>query len=196
MTSFTSPSSDYVDAEESLVLLTAELWSRGHLTVGPSILSAATKANPTRVAEIFNAPHSQDTNPISTPAPSLSSLPAPPRITPYDGSSKNLCSFCSQLMNQLQYSEEAFPTEIAKVRFAYQCLGRDAVLKMRAAFRCLEDLGNPLEITTLKQFISWLKQNCEDPTQLDNASYAAETLYRGSSSFHEFIPTFEDNMAD
>ncbi|POS83992.1 hypothetical protein EPUL_004290 [Erysiphe pulchra] len=111
-----------------------------------------------------------------TPSPTQYSRPAPPRITPYNGTSGNLRAFCSQLTNQIQDSEICFPTELSKVRFAYQCLGLGALLKMRSSFP--------------------LKQRCQDPALLDKASHAAETLYQGSMSFHEFITFFEDNMAD
>ena len=200
MTSFHSPPSDYMDSEENIALLPPDLWSRDYLILGPGVLSAATRANPTRVAQIFNNPQtsSDETSVFHTPAavPNLALRPAPPRITPYDGTPENLRSFCSQLINQVQESEGHFPNEMSKVRFAYQCLGPGAVIKMRSCFRCLEDPTVVPEIKTLAQFISMLKQNCDDPARLDNASRIAETLYQGRMSFHEFITIFEDNMAD
>lgn len=199
MTPYASPT-EYMDTEEELTLLPADLWSKDYLILGPGVLSAATRTNPTRVAEIFA--NSQN---IAVPNPNLDTFnyssiqlprPTPPRITPYDGSSENLRSFCSQLLNQIQNSESHFSNEMSKVRFAYQCLGPGAVAKMRSSFRCLEDPSVHPEITSLTQFIQMLKQNCDDPARLDNASRIAETLYQGSMSFHEFITIFEDNMAD
>lgn len=185
-----------------LVLLPPELWSRDYLIYCPGVLSEATLANPTRVAELFattqNSPVlvSSLSTPIASPAPNPLSRPTPPRITPYDGSSINLRPFCSQLLNQIQDAEGYFPTEISKVRFAYQCLGSGALIKMRSSFRCLEDPNVPQEINTLDQFIKAIKQRCQDPALIDKASHAAETIYQGSMSFHDFITVFEDNMAD
>lgn len=199
MTSYASPT-EYMDTEEELTLLPPDLWSRDYLILGPGVLSAATRANPTRVAELFASTQNKLVpNPnvdIPNPSSILSPRPTAPRITPYDGSSENLRSFCSQLINQIQDSESHFSSEISKVRFAYQCLGPGAVAKMRSSFRCLEDPSVNPEITNLAQFIRMLKQNCEDPARLDNASRVAETLYQGSMSFHDFITIFEDNMAD
>lgn len=45
-----------MDAEENLVLLPMELWSRVYLVLGPGVLSAATRVSPTQVAEIFSTP--------------------------------------------------------------------------------------------------------------------------------------------
>lgn len=69
--------------------------------------------------------------------------PAPPRMTPFDCTSANLRLFCSQLINQTQDSEAHFPTEIFKVRVAYQCLGTGALAKMRSSFYCLKDPTAP-----------------------------------------------------
>lgn len=201
MSPYTSPT-EYMDTEEEITLLPPHLWSRDYLILGPGVLSAATRKDPTRVAELFATAQTSIAPNPTIDIPNTSSIPlplprpTPPRITSYDGSSANLRSFCSQLINQIQDSEGHFPNEMSKVRFAYQCLGPGAVAKMRSAFRCLEDPTVSPEITTLAHFISMLKQNCEDPARLDNASRVAETLYQGSMSFHEFITIFEDNMAD
>lgn len=201
MAPYTSPTTDYMDTEDDLTILPENLWSRTYLTLGPGVLSMATRKNPTRVAEIFADPENSpplnrnlDTLALNNfnPAP----RPAPPRITPYDGTPENLRAFCSQLINQIQESSYHFSDELSKVRFAYQCLGSGAVTKMRSCFRCLEDPTIAPEITTLAQFIAMLKQNCEDPARLEKASQIAETLYQGSMNFHEFITIFEDNMAD
>lgn len=202
MASYTSPSSDYMETEENIALLPPDLWSRDYLILGPGVLSAATRANPVRVAQIFavstSSQNSNSNTNTETPslAPTSFARPVPPRISPYDGTPANLRPFCSQLINQIQESEGLFSSEMSKVRFAYQCLGPGAVTKMRSCFRCLEDPTVDPEITTLAQFIRMLKQNCDDPARLDNASRITETLYQGSMSFHEFITIFEDNMAD
>lgn len=188
------------DQHSNLILLPSELWSRDYLIYGPGVLSEATRTNPNPVAELFatapNSPNSQATTPTPNPSTNLISRPTPPRITPYDGSSANLRPFCSQLLNQIQDAETYFPTEISKVRFAYQCLGPGALIKMRSSFRCLEDTEVPQEITTLDQFLKALRQRCQDPALVDKASHAAETIYQGSMSFHDFVTIFEDNMAD
>ncbi|KAI0991976.1 hypothetical protein K3495_g16210, partial [Podosphaera aphanis] len=122
-------------------------------------------------------------------------ISAPP-ITPYDGQASSLRSFCSQLMNQIKSQPAQFPSEKAKVYFAYQCLGPGAISKMRSSFRCLEDTSIPEEITTLSQFVSTLKQRCQDPAREDQATQVVESLYQRNMKFHDFITIFEDNMAD
>ncbi|KHJ30184.1 hypothetical protein EV44_g3852 [Erysiphe necator] len=163
------------ETSSSLVLLPPELLSKNYLIYGPGVLSEATLTHPARVAEIFAAiqnspaPVSAFNNPITSTSSNLLPRPAPPRITPYDGTPNNLREFCSQLINQIQDSQGHFPTEISKVRFAYQCLGSGALIKMRSSFRCLEDTNIPQEIVTLDQFIKALKQRCQDPALLDKA---------------------------
>ncbi|KAI0991272.1 hypothetical protein K3495_g16915, partial [Podosphaera aphanis] len=85
---------------------------------------------------------------------------------------------------------------MAKVRYAYQCLGPAALVKMRSSFRCLEDASVPPEITTLAEFLEALKQRCQDPAQEEKANRALEGLYQLNTPFHDFISTFEDYMAD
>lgn len=92
--------------------------------------------------------------------------------------------------------EEQIVTEMARVRFAYQCLGPGALLKMRSSFRCLEDPSVPPEITTLTGFLDALKQRCQDPGLKQKATLAVEILYQKKTSFHDFITSFEDLMAD
>lgn len=201
MAPYTSPTTDYMETEDDLTILPENLWSRTYLTLGPGVLSIATRRNPTRVAEIFADPENSPPLNRNLDAPVLNTFnsaprPAPPRITPYDGTPENLRAFCSQLINQIQESSYHFSDEMSKVRFAYQCLGPGAVTKMRSCFRCLEDPTVAPEITTLAQFIAMLRQNCEDPARLEKASQIAETLYQGSMTFHEFITIFEDNLAD
>lgn len=157
MASYTSPPSDYMETDENITLLPPDLWSRDYLILGPGVLSAATRVNPVRVAQIFAAStslqNSKSNTNTDTPllAPISFSRPVPPLITPYDGTPINLRPFCSQLINQIQESEGLFPGEMSKVRFAYQCLGPGAVTKMRSCFRCLEDPTVHPEITTLAQ---------------------------------------------
>ncbi|KAI0991165.1 hypothetical protein K3495_g17022, partial [Podosphaera aphanis] len=67
---------------------------------------------------------------------------------------------------------------------------------MRSSFRCLEDPSVPEELTTLAQFISALKQRCQDPAREDQATQVVESLYQRNMKFHDFITIFEDNMAD
>ncbi|POS82441.1 hypothetical protein EPUL_005498 [Erysiphe pulchra] len=148
-----------------IILLPPDMWSRDYLTYCTGVLSEATRTNPNRVAELF-ATKQNLSPPASTRDPSINlnhaptflTRPAPPRITPYDGTSANLRAFCSQLVNQIQDSEGYFPTEISKVRFAYQFLGPGALLKMRFSFRCLKDSTAPSVITNLDEFIKALKQ--------------------------------------
>ncbi|KAI0998176.1 hypothetical protein K3495_g10016 [Podosphaera aphanis] len=132
------------------------------------------------------------TQPIYS-APSAFRISAPP-ITPYDGTHEKLRPFVSQLLNQGQ--GQLFPDEFAKVRLAYQCLGPGALAKMRSFFRYLEDPSQPQDIKPLSDFITALKQCCQDPGLLEKASTAVETLYQGNSTFHEFITVFEDNLVD
>lgn len=202
---FSSPGSVYGDPEPEIItitLLPPELWSPAYLD-RPGILEAATRHNPQRVGEIFNIESNRllAANPPIPPNTNLGQVsgifrPSAPQITPYDGSASNLRAFCSQLVNQLQDQQGCFPDELSKVRFAYQCLGPGALVKMRSSFRCLEDPTAPIEIKSLAQFLYALKQRCQDPAREDQASHIVENLYQKNMKFHEFITIFEDNMAD
>lgn len=119
-----------------------------------------------------------------------------PQINPYDGEPATLRAFISQLTNAIQGQDEQLPTEIDKVRYANQCLGPGALLKMRSSFRCLEDPSVPAEILTLSDFITALKQRCQDPGLEEKASRFIDGLHQKSMKFHDFITLFEDNMAD
>ena len=202
---YSSPESVYTDMDsesETITLLPPGLWSIAYLD-RPGILEAASRQDPQRVGEIFNlesnkssASSSAGNSDTHTKQFSSSFRPSAPQMSLYDGSASGLRAFCSQLVNQLQDQSECFPNELSKVRFAYQCLGQDALMKMRSSFRCLEDPTVPPEIKTLKQFLSALKQRCQDPAREDQASHIVENLYQKNMKFHEFITIFEDNMAD
>lgn len=203
---YQTPESQYHDMEDVNTSITAsqntatqlipsDLWNVQYLLLVPGALQAASVMNPARVAEVF----AQSANPQ---APITSSLPpAPIRLTAppiaaYDGESRSLRTFCSQLVNQIQDNERMFPTEISKVRFAYQCLGPGALVKMRSYFRCLEDATIPAEINNLAEFIEALKRQCQDPSLEDRATRTVETMTQGNMKFQEFITLFEDSMTD
>ncbi|KAI0991504.1 hypothetical protein K3495_g16683, partial [Podosphaera aphanis] len=178
-------------------LIPSEYWNVPYLLHGPGIFEAASRANPFRLAEVMATSGplqcvTPSTQPIYS-APSAFRVSAPP-ITPYDGTHEKLRPFVSQLLNQSK--GQLFPDEFAKVRFAYQCLGPGALAKMRSSFRYLEDPSQPQDKKTLSDFITALKQCCQDPGLLEKASTAVETLYQGNSTFHEFITVFEDNLVD
>ena len=197
---FRAPS-EYLDTDPLPDLLPPSMWSFMYLVHGPNVLSSAVKINPARVAEIFSSQQPMST---SIPAPVLEStsrsMPplriSPPSITPYDGHPSNLRAFCSQLVNQIQTFENQFPSEIDKVRFAYQCLGPGALSKIRSSFRCLEDPTIPPEITSLDSFLSSLRQRCQDPGLSEKSTRVIDTLQQNSMRFHDFITIFEDNMTD
>lgn len=178
-------------------LLPSHLWNLPYITHSPEILEAATKQDGERVSQLFASSIAPTTT--TTPIPIISSpqtrihLPIQP-ITPYDGTPRNLRSFCSQLVNQIPPDNSISETE--KVRFAYQCLGTGALAKMRSSFRCLENPSLPAEITTLEEFLAALKQRCEDPSLRDQATTTVEGLFQRNTKFHEFITIFEDNMVD
>lgn len=189
---------DYMDTDSDLVeLIPSDLWSLPYFSL-PGILKAATRANPVRVGEVCMASANPQPPCLSAPAPTIAPpiRISAPQIHPYDGKSENLRPFCSQLVNEIQSNENQFPTEISKVRFAYRCLGPGALNKMRSSFRCLEDPSAPVEINNIEQFISALKQRCQDPSLCEKSSLAVEGLYQKNSSFHDFITLFEDHMAD
>ena len=194
-----------MEVEPAPVLLPSDMWSFMYLVHGPNVLSYAVRANPERVAQIF-ASH-QSPVPLAPaplapePTPAAISQPppiriSPPSITPYNGESSSLRAFCSQLVNQIQSSQGQFHSELDKVRFAYQCLGSGALAKMRSSFRCLEDPSVPAEITTLEQFISALKQRCQDPGLSEKSTRFIDPLQQETMRFHDFITLFEDNMTD
>lgn len=191
-------SAEYMDTDPVLVeLIPSDLWSPTYLRL-PGILAAATRVNPVRVGEVCAASNeiSQDT-PSRTPVTTLPAMRiSAPSITAYDGEPYTLRAFCSQLVNQINSNHNQFPTEIAKVQFAYQCLGPGALTKMRSLFRCLEDPTIPQEIKTLSEFLSALKQRCQDPGLCEKATRTVETLYQKGMKFHDFITIFEDNMTD
>lgn len=199
-TTYQTPSEDYMDAEAGVTLIPSNLWSVAYLRM-PKILEAASLANPNRVGQVFEAaspkPLAQSEAPASATTPTTSALRAgAPRITPFDGSSKNLRTFCATLRNQFLGQEALFPDELSKIRFAYQCLGPDALSKMRSCFRCLEDPSVPAEINSLDEFITALKRECEDPELRDKSTRAIEQMSQKDMRFHEFIKLFHDNIAD
>lgn len=180
------PAGQVSSGSQPLQLLSPELWSLPYITFTPEILFAATQTDAKRVSELF----ASSTPSISQPSPRVSV----PAITSYDGRPATLRSFCSQLVNQIQ--GEQFSSEMAKVRFAYQCLGPGALAKMRSSFRCLEDQSIAPEIETLDEFLTALKQRCQDPSLQDSATTKVENMRQGNMKFHEFITLFEDNMVD
>ena len=193
--------SEYLDTESAPDLLPPEMWSFMYLVYGPNVLNSAVKINPLRVAEIFASQKPSNASAV-VPVPEYTSKSAPfprispPSITSFDGHPSNLRAFCSQLVNQIQISENQFSSEIDKVRFAYQCLGPGALAKMRSSFRCLEDPTIPAEILTLDQFMTALKQRCQDPGLSEKSTRIIDTLHQNSMRFHDFITIFEDNMTD
>ncbi|KAI0998318.1 hypothetical protein K3495_g9877 [Podosphaera aphanis] len=181
-------------ASTQINLLPPALWSLPYLSHSTEILNTATLLDPVRVSELFAAsaqsqppPPSTHQPPPSAAATTIVSQPtvriAAPRIAEYDGSSANLRPFCSLLVNQIQGFENQFPDEVAKVRYAYQCLGPGALVKMRSSFRCLEDPLVPPEITTLEGFILALKLRCQDPGLGEKANRALECLYQKNTPF-------------
>lgn len=180
------PASQAPPSSQNVNLLPPDLWNLPYITFTPEILYAATQINGKRVSELFASSNQTQ--------PQTSHRVPVPAITPYDGRPSTLRSFCSQLVNQIQ--SEQFNSEMAKVRFAYQCLGPGALAKMRSSFRCLEDPTIPQEITTLDKFLTALKQRCQDPSLQDYATTKVENLRQRSMKFHEFITLFEDNMVD
>lgn len=192
---FTVPQSDVMEPEP-LELIPPASWTIAYLSV-PGVLALATRENSQRVIEVFT------TLPSPSAPPTTQTLPSPPpihfsapTITPYNGRPETLRAFISQLINQLRDHDHAFPTEYSKVRFAYQCLGPGALSKMRSSFRCLEDPSIAPEIKTLSEFIAVLRRYCQDPGLRDKATRAVESMTQGNLTFHEFITSFEDNMAD
>ena len=201
---FVTPPEEPMDAEFPPTLIPSNLWSIAYLSI-PNILEAASQVNPERVGELFQA--ASPPPPVQTqtlfPAPSPSHTPSSfalragaPRITPYDGSAKNLRIFCATLRNQFLGQDTLFPDDVSKVRFAYQCLGPGALSKMRSCFRCLEDPSVPSEINSLDEFMIALKRECEDPQLRDKSTRAVEQMSQGDMRFHEFIKLFHDNIAD
>ena len=178
----------------SIILLPPHLWSLPYITFTPEILQLATQIDGNRVSELFaaSAPVANPSVNLAPPQP-RSRIPVP-IITLYDGKPSSLRPFCSQLVNQIQ--SEQFDSEIAKVRFAYNCLGPGALSKMRSSFRCLEDPSIPPEINTLEEFLIALKQRCEDPSIRDQATTKIEEMRQHNMKFHDFITLFEDNMVD
>lgn len=180
------------------LMLPQELWSLPYITHSEQALATAIKANPTLVAQLFA--NSTVSNVKSFPA--LDTRPQPalrlsaPQIYPFDGQPGSLRAFISQMTNLIQGQDEQLPTEMDKVRYAYQCLGPEALSKMRSSFRCLEDPSIPAEITTLSDFITALKQRCQDPGLEEKASCTIDGLQQKNMRFHDFITIFEDNMAD
>lgn len=90
------------DQSSGIVLLPPNLWSRDYLIYCSGILSEATCSNPDRVAELFatsvTPPATLSSSEETVQLPSslnIISRPAPPRITPYDGTPGNLRAFCS-----------------------------------------------------------------------------------------------------
>ncbi|KAI0996472.1 hypothetical protein K3495_g11710 [Podosphaera aphanis] len=133
-------------SDSEYILLPRELWSVAYLNFS-GVLQHAIRADVPRIAEVFatasgseSAP--ADPAPPSPVAPAVRRPTAPP-ITPFDGSSKNLRSFCSQLQNQFLDQLECFLNEGSKVRYAYRCLGPEALGKMRSSFRCYKDASIP-----------------------------------------------------
>lgn len=197
---FSTPQPDEMEYEK-FELIPSEAWNITYLSV-PGVLPLATRINSQRVCEVFTA--STTSIPAlatSTQPPQTNTYPhhirvSAPSITPYDGMPQTLRPFCSQLLNQLQDHDHAFSTESSKVRFAYQCLGPGALSKMRSSFRCLEDPTIKPEIENLSDFITALKRQCQDPGLRDKATRVIETMTQGTTTFHEFITNFEDNMAD
>ncbi|KHJ33055.1 hypothetical protein EV44_g3119 [Erysiphe necator] len=180
-------SKDQSSSTFNIVMLPTNLWNLPYITHSPEILSAAIKIDPELVSHLLASSNSTQKLPdIDSNTPSPSPLPAlrvtAPQITPYDGKSENLRSFCSQLVNQIEGCGEQFATEMSKVRFAYQCLGPGALLKMRSSFRCLEDPSVPAEITTLQGFLEALKQRCQDPGLEEKATRAVKILYQKKNS--------------
>ncbi|KAI0994274.1 hypothetical protein K3495_g13909 [Podosphaera aphanis] len=193
---FPSPPSEYMDTTDpEYILLPPQLWSVAYLN-SPGVLQHAIRADGPRVAEVF-ATASASAAPVQPPpvAP-VARRPTAPPITPYDGSSKNIRSFCSQLQNQFLDQPECFPDEGSKVRYAYRCLGPEALGKMRSSFRCYEDSSIPPEIVKIDQFFVALRQRCQDPGLTERASRTVETLYQRNMKFHDFISIFEDNISD
>ncbi|POS82579.1 hypothetical protein EPUL_005625 [Erysiphe pulchra] len=169
-------SADYMDTDPALFeLIPSDLWSLLYLRL-PGILMAATQVNPVRVGEVYAASEtfSSKTLPLlltSSPAASLPVLRISAlTITQYDGQASTLRAFCTQLVNQIDSSPNQFPTEVAK---------------MRSLFRCLEDPSIPREIETLNDFLSALKQRCQDPGLCERATRTVETLYQKNAFFQE-----------
>lgn len=208
---FQSPKTDYMetdafedpvqpsDRNSTSLMLPRELWSLPYITHSEKILATAIKIDAVRVSQLFanstpNHPPVPQTSILSRTPPTLR-LSAP-QIHPYNGEPATLRAFISQLTNLIQGQDEQLPTEIDKVRYAYQCLGPGALLKMRSSFRCLEDPSVPAEILTLADFIKALKQRCQDPGLEEKASRFVDGLHQKNMKFHDFITLFEDNMAD
>ncbi|KHJ30026.1 hypothetical protein EV44_g3344 [Erysiphe necator] len=120
---------------------------------------------------------------------------APPML-PYDGKASNLRTFCSQLLNLFQDQDVSFPTEISKVRYAYQCLGPGALLKIRTHFRCLEDPSVRPKITSISKFLDALKRESGDPGLVYKATRAVDEMSQKNMTFHDFITKFQDNLVD
>ncbi|KAI1002766.1 hypothetical protein K3495_g5441 [Podosphaera aphanis] len=177
------------------ILPPPQSWSVAYLN-SPGVLQHAIRANGPRVAEVF-ATTSATADPAPPPpvAP-VARRPTAPPITPFDGSSKNLRSLCPQLQNQFLDQPECFPDEGSKVRYAYQCLGPEALGKMRSSFRCYEDASTPPEIVRIDQFFVALRQRCQDQGLIERASRTVETLYQRKMKSHDFISIFEDNISD
>ncbi|POS82532.1 hypothetical protein EPUL_006065, partial [Erysiphe pulchra] len=72
---------------------------------------------------------------------------------------------------------------MARVRFAYQCLGPGALIKMRPSFRYHEDSIVPAEITNVADFITAFKQRCQDPGIGEKATRTIETFSSSNKDF-------------
>lgn len=185
--------------DNNIPLIPAHFWNVQYLLQVPGALIAASSLDPARVAEVFAETKPKFEAPSSYSPPGLSEFPSRlsvPPISPYDGKPSSLRPFCSQLNNQIQSHNHLFPSEISKVRFAYQCLGPGALIKMRSCFRCLEDPSAPPEITTMNEFMAALRQQCQDPGLEDKATRAVETMTQRNMKFQDFITLFEDNIVD
>lgn len=191
---FTTPPLDNMEPEY-FELIPSVAWNTAYLSV-PGVLPLATRINPQRVLEVFTSIPSPVAQHMMPPQPPPPARILGPAITPYDGRPESLRAFCSQLLNQLQEQDHAFPTESSKVRFAFQCLGPGALAKMRSSFRCLEDPSIAPVIENISDFLVALKRQCQDPGLQDKATRAVESMTQGNQTFYDFITSFEDNMCD
>ncbi|POS82774.1 hypothetical protein EPUL_006147 [Erysiphe pulchra] len=186
--------------------LSSNLWSTQYLLQVSGAMDHAMENDQEKVAEFFATSIPSASAPVNislalapTPIPTppthhIFRVSAPPML-PYDGKSSNLRTFCSQLLNLFQDQDLAFPTEMSKIRYAYQCLGPGALIRMRNHFRCLEDPTVRPEITSVSMFLEALKRECDDPGLVDKATRAVDEMRQKNITFHDFITKFQDNLA-
>lgn len=173
-------------------LLPPDLWSRDYLLV-PGIIGPATQLDPTRVGIIFSTTSNADTAsttlaPVFGPRASSINVSDPEK---YDGTPDKLDTFLKALAIKLQFHANSFTGEPQQVAYAYSWLGSDAQKRFHSKFTN----EGILSITTMLDFVSFLRLQFEDPTRRAKADAKLETLKQLNRPFLAFITEWEDLVA-